>query len=1165
MLKDDIIKLTFSMQSQKGAYAMLIASGMSMSAGIPTGWGIVCDLIRKIAELYDEDPGDEPWVWYKNRFEVEPGYSKLLDTLSRTPTERSVIVKKYFEPTEGERVEGKKLPTYSHKAVARLIKKDFIKIIITTNFDRLLEKALMDININPKVVSSAHDIKGLPSLFHLDSPLIIKVNGDYLDKRVRNTPDELANYEPEMTRLLSDVFSNFGLIICGWSGRYDTALIESMKSSPCHEYSTYWIDKSDLSESAFELLSSRDGVFIKTNSDDFFNSLTNKLKISDEYDESIDKHVPNNLPTGLSSFVGREQELDELEKLLKKRRLITVLGMGGAGKTRLSIELAKRFITCFESGIWFVDLSLISDRSGLKSTIMKMLRIDKVDSTSIALNIKRAFGTKKALLILDNCERVTDDIAVVSEEILDACNGIKIICTSRESLNGQQEIIWRIPELSIPQSSRVHRLDELLNYSAINLFVERAKQVSSTFELSKKNAKHVISICRNLDGLPLAIELASARIRILSPEKIEERLKKRFKLLTTGRRTAVDRQKTLRGAIDWSYDNLTDEEKRAFARFSVFLGGFTLESAVAVCTGNIDIELSDKKLQKEYLEDKESDIDKDDPFKDYDEFEIIDLIDSLVSKSLIVSKETDYGQVRYFLLQSIKEYASDKLIDFNDEALARVRHLEWFATWIDANIGKLRTGEQTLWNAMFTDDHDNIQSALAYSYGKKIILLHIRILACISIFWNINGYHKLAYDFTIRIAESIEYDYKSYVFVVGNCGVFAHWLHKYSKAIEVTEKALELTQKHDMVGMSISLRSNLSIYLKDVGKFEESTKLLKDTIQIAREENNRHSLAVAQLNLGETYQSICEFRLAISEYTSALEYFLGINDPRMISMTNRNIGSVYLEQLNTEKVEKCFNESIRIATSSNNHSELLETLNAKCYFLLRMARFQEVVDTCIKLENVATRQLADRGINKSMKIHAHLHLTKGEFEEALSLFKSTGLFDKKRELATYSVRQLMTMTKYHILKQDTMQIQTLIDILDSMEEHIYAYRQQVELETYRCYLHYQLGDMDKAFSRLKMVIKRSFGLNIMLEAIHCLELFSLVLVRLRQYKKASIVYGKVKSLREEYELLPMPAIAEIPMIIEKNTRELLGKGQETLMRKGAEMTTDEIIEFVVTG
>ncbi len=278
-MKDDpIIKLALSIHSNPGIYALLLGSGLSRSAGIPTGWDIVLDLIRKLAALKKEQPEPDPETWYKEKFGEPPEYSKLLDMLTSTPAERMAILKTYFEPSDEEKEQGLKIPTPAHKAIAKLVKLGYFRMILTTNFDRLLEKALQDEGIEPDVISSEDDLKGALPYIH-SKCYVVKLHGDYLDTRIKNTSSELAEYSPELNAFLDRVFDDFGLIICGWSGTWDTALRNAILRCPNRRFSTYWLARGKLSEEAKEIIHHRRAKVINIESaDQIFTDLLEKIE-----------------------------------------------------------------------------------------------------------------------------------------------------------------------------------------------------------------------------------------------------------------------------------------------------------------------------------------------------------------------------------------------------------------------------------------------------------------------------------------------------------------------------------------------------------------------------------------------------------------------------------------------------------------------------------------------------------------------------------------------------------------------------------------------------------------------------------------------------------------------------------------------------------------------
>lgn len=255
-LIDPLVSLVFSVYSNKGVYALLLGSGISRAAGIPTGWEVVIDLIRKVAKLEGEDCEPDPAGWYRTKHSKEPDYSKLLDEIVKTPTERQQLLRRYFEPTDEERKQGLKLPTKAHRAIAQMASTGYIRVIITTNFDRLTERALEEAGVTPTIISTADQLVGAIPLAH-SGVTVIKLHGDYLDTRIKNTGQELATYDKEMDSLLDRVLDEYGLIVCGWSGDWDTALCSALERCPNRRFSTYWTTMSGLSEKGRRLVEHR--------------------------------------------------------------------------------------------------------------------------------------------------------------------------------------------------------------------------------------------------------------------------------------------------------------------------------------------------------------------------------------------------------------------------------------------------------------------------------------------------------------------------------------------------------------------------------------------------------------------------------------------------------------------------------------------------------------------------------------------------------------------------------------------------------------------------------------------------------------------------------------------------------------------------------------------
>lgn len=279
------ISLAFSIQSKKGTFALLLGSGVSRAAGIPTGWEIVLDLIRRLAAAASEDCEPNPETWYIKNYNEEPNYSKILEHLTKSPTTRSQILKNYFEPDDEEREQDLKMPTQAHKSIANLVKEGYIKVILTTNFDRLMEHALENVGVIPTVISTPDSVKGVLPLSHTDC-LVIKVHGDYLDTRIKNSPEELANYGPQLKKLLERILDEYGLVICGWSAEWDTALMAAFERCNNHRFQTFWTYRGELKENAKKLVSLRKAEEIKIkDADTFFRDLEEKIVSIQEFDK----------------------------------------------------------------------------------------------------------------------------------------------------------------------------------------------------------------------------------------------------------------------------------------------------------------------------------------------------------------------------------------------------------------------------------------------------------------------------------------------------------------------------------------------------------------------------------------------------------------------------------------------------------------------------------------------------------------------------------------------------------------------------------------------------------------------------------------------------------------------------------------------------------------
>jgi predicted ATPase/DNA-binding winged helix-turn-helix (wHTH) protein len=419
---------------------------------------------------------------------------------------------------------------------------------------------------------------------------------------------------------------------------------------------------------------------------------------------------PTNLPFDLTSFVGREAELEELLPLIAAHRLTSVTGAGGCGKTRLAQQAGSRAATGFSDGVWFVDLAPIRDPELLPAVVARTLDVPEKPGTAVTETLLEWLAPRHMLLIMDNCEHLVDACATFVDQLLRGASRMRVLTTSREALNVPGEMIWRVPPMAFAPGPATHDLSAC---DAIRLFTERAATVAP-FVLTSETAEIVADICRRLDGVPLAIELAAARVKILAVSQIRDRLHDRFLLLVSGSRTTVPRQRTLEATVDWSYKLLTDAERLLLMRLAVFAGGWSMEAAERVCAGG-----------------------------EICEPDVVDLLSRLADKSLVVVEQTADGSSRYRLLETIRQYAVVRLEDAGEMEMLAEAHFAYFAEAARRAEPEVIGPDQVVWLEGLESDHDNFRRALDWAMADPTRCERALGLAnSLWPFWLKRGYFK---------------------------------------------------------------------------------------------------------------------------------------------------------------------------------------------------------------------------------------------------------------------------------------------------------------------------------------------------------------------------------------------------------------------------------------
>jgi predicted ATPase/Tfp pilus assembly protein PilF len=593
--------------------------------------------------------------------------------------------------------------------------------------------------------------------------------------------------------------------------------------------------------------------------------------------------IPNNLPIQQTSFRGREHDLEEVKSLLGQHKLLTLFGSGGVGKTRLALQVGADILDHNPDGVWLTDFAAITDAELVASVIAKVLGMTQAEGRRVDESIPQWLKRKKLLLILDNCEHVLETVAAIANSITRSCPEVRILATSRQALGVSGEQVLRLPSLDVPHKIADLTPTAVMEFGAAALFVDRAKSVDNSFHLTDDNAPIVAEICRRLDGIPLAIELAAARVKVLSIPNLAQRLNERFKLLTGGSRTALPRQKTLSALIDWSYDLLSPQEQTLFTRAAIFAGGFSLDAATAVCAG-----------------------------EGLDEIDILDLLSSLTDKSLVVA-ETGGEQERYHLLESTRAYALDKLMAAGErERLAR-RHGEYFRDQAQEADKRFGTGSTLAWLAGVELELDNYRTALEWglSQGNDAVV-GAAIAGALEQLWFRAG---LAVEGRYWIEPVL-----GRVSETENPQVAARlWralaqLYSAKRKYEAAERAVKLYESAGDGHGAARARLQLAWGLFQMGRLEEANETNMRALAALRQYGDKGGIArclTQQASIASNRGAIAEGR---DLFAQALAAYRALGDELGVGVVLGNLGELEFRDGHPEQALRSVSEALEIGS-----------------------------------------------------------------------------------------------------------------------------------------------------------------------------------------------------------------------------------------------------------
>jgi predicted ATPase/transcriptional regulator with XRE-family HTH domain len=621
--------------------------------------------------------------------------------------------------------------------------------------------------------------------------------------------------------------------------------------------------------------------------------------------------MPHNLPLQLTSFVGREQEQAAVELLLRDAPLVTLVGTGGCGKTRLALAVAAGALENYADGVWFVELAAVSEPELVARAAAAALGLREESARPLLDTLVDAMQLKHLLLILDNCEQVVDACATLAANLLRHCPNLHLLATSREWLGISGETRYRVPSLTLPGPEQHPSAAKLAEFEAIRLFMARALAVQPAFSMTAANAGKVAAICRRLDGIPLAIELAAARMRTFSLEEIDTRLEQSIGLLSGGPRDAPSRHQTLHGALEWSWALLDEAERALLARLAVFAGGWPIDAARTIWA-------SDR----------------------VDDREVAELLDTLVDKSLVVLDESA-PQSRYRLLETVRQYAVERLKDRGEQSAARDRHLDWCLALAEQADPLLTGPEQRVWLERLETEHDNLRAALSWAKERQETLPCLRLAGALWRFWGARGHvreGRMWLDAVLATTasggpgpESTETDRQKWQSargaVLSGAGNLAEYAGDLPRSRALHEEAL--AARRALGDSSTIARSlgNLANTIASQGDLRSAAALFEEALSLFRVLGNTWAVAACLSNLGAIMLDLGDLERAKALQAESLVLRRDVQDTWGIAASLKSLGTIALDQGELDRAAALYNEGLALRRGLDDQRAVAESLS----------------------------------------------------------------------------------------------------------------------------------------------------------------------------------------------------------------------------------------------
>ncbi|MCA1830589.1 MAG: tetratricopeptide repeat protein [Actinomycetota bacterium] len=599
--------------------------------------------------------------------------------------------------------------------------------------------------------------------------------------------------------------------------------------------------------------------------------------------------VDNNLPTFLTSFIGREDEIARVRALLTEHRSVTLTGVGGAGKTRLAVQAAAELLDVFPGGVWVAMLAQLSDPALVAPTIAAAVGVTPAADGDVMDVIAQRLARAPSLLVLDNCEHIVEPCARLTRTLLERCEDLRVLATSREGLGVGGEAILAVPPMAVPAAGT---LSELARHDAVSLFVERATAINPSFELTEENAGDVVEVCRRLDGIPLAIELAAARANLLAPAQIAKRLDERFSLLTKGVRDAEPRQQTLRGAIDWSYDLLGDEERALFAMLSVFAGTFSIEAAEDIAA---------------------------------DEANVLETLSRLVERSLVVM-ETHEDAARYRMLESVRAYALERSAQAGIDERVGDAHARWYRAFARRARAGLDGAERARWLVHVDRELDNVRAAIDRLAARREFEAASDIVVDLRIYWSIRGFAEGRQRLEAALGGIERDDVREKV--LGTLGYLAQSQGDLRAARRYKQEQLEAaraTGDQTTIATALNDLGNIETEQAEVDAAQEH---FEEALEIFRAQGRADRVATLLYSLGNVARMKRDLPGATALYDEALKLARVSNNHDVESAALFALGAVANNRRDLGQAERYYREALAVARSLGTDPDIAMILMA---------------------------------------------------------------------------------------------------------------------------------------------------------------------------------------------------------------------------------------------